>query len=77
MLVDELRELTNNSKQYQEEYERIVEKLKEVALGGLNEMKVLNNISDAVKYKLRKEGLTITHKCNLDYDLTSYDIIKW
>lgn len=24
MLVDELRELTNNSKQYQEEYEEIV-----------------------------------------------------
>ena len=26
MLVDELRELTNNSKQYQEEYEKIVKK---------------------------------------------------
>ena len=39
-------------------YKYINEKLKEVALGGLNEMKVLNNISDAVKYKLRKEGLT-------------------
>ena len=26
MLVDELRELTNNSKQYQEEYEGIVRK---------------------------------------------------
>ena len=41
MLVDELRELTNNSKQYQEEYEEIVKKLREVALGGLNEMKVI------------------------------------
>ena len=40
MLVDELRELTSNSKQYQEEYERIVEKLKEVAENGLNEMKI-------------------------------------
>ena len=77
MLVDELRELTNNSKQYQEEYEEIVRKLKEIAVGGLNEMKVMGGISDAVKYKLRKEGLTVTHKCNLDYDLTSYDLIQW
>ena len=77
MLVDELRELTNNSKQYQEEYERIVEKLKDVAAAGLNEMKVMNGISNAVKDRLTKEGLTITHKCNLDYDLTSYDLIQW
>ena len=28
MLVDELRGLTNNSKQYQEEYEDIVKKIK-------------------------------------------------
>ena len=41
MLVDELRELTNNSKQYQEEYEEIVRKLKEIAAGGLSEMKVM------------------------------------
>ena len=77
MLVDELRELTNNSKQYQEEYEGIVKKLKDIALCGLNEMKVFNGISNAVKDRLRKEGLTITHKCNLDYDLTSYDLIQW
>ena len=78
MLVDELRELTNNSKQYQEEYEGIVEKLKDVALGGLKEMKVLNNISDAVKYKLRKEGLTVTHKSELRYGQPmSYDLIEW
>ena len=77
MLVDELRELTNNSKQYQKEYEEIVRKLREVALGGLNEMKVMGGISNAVRNRLEKEGLTITHKCNLDYDLTSYDIIKW
>ena len=77
MLVDELRELTNNSKQYQEEYEEIVKKLKDIALCGLNEMKVFNGISNAVKDRLRKEGLTITHKCNLDYDLTSYDLIQW
>ena len=77
MLVDELRELTNNPKQYQEEYEGIVKKLREVTLSGLNEMKVFNGISSAVKDRLRKEGLTITHKCNLDYDLTSYDLIQW
>lgn len=77
MLVDELRELTNNSKQYQEEYEEIVRKLREVAANGLNEMKVMGGISNAVEYRLEKEGLTVTHKCNLDYDLTSYDIIKW
>ena len=77
MLVDELRELTSNSKQYQEEYEEIVKKLKDIALCGLNEMKVYNGISNAVKDRLRKEGLTITHKCNLDYDLTSYDLIQW
>ena len=29
MLVDELRELTNNSKQYQEEYEGIIKKWRE------------------------------------------------
>ena len=77
MLVDELRELTNNSKQYQEEYEEIVKKLREVAAGGLNEMKVFNGISNPVKDRLRNEGLTITHKCDLEYDLTSYDLIQW
>ena len=77
MLVDELRELTNNSKQYQEEYEEIVRKLKEIAAGGLNEMKVMGSISKAVRNRLEKEGLTITHKCNLDYYLTSYDLIQW
>ena len=76
MLVDELRELTNNSKQYQEEYEEIVRKLKEIASGGLNEITIMD-ISNVVKDRLRKEGLTITHKCNLDYDLTSYDLIQW
>ena len=77
MLVDELRELTNNSKQYQKEYEEIVRKLREVALGGLNEMEVFNGISNPVKDRLRNEGLTITHKCDLEYDLTSYDLIEW
>ena len=78
MLVDELRELTNNSKQYQEEYEEIVRKLKEVALGGLNEMKLMNGISNAVKARLRNEGLSITHKCGLEYGKPiSYDLIQW
>ena len=76
MLVDELRELTNNSKQYQEEYEEIVRKLKEIASCGLNEMKVMD-MSKQVRSRLEDEGLTITHKCNLDYDLTSYDLIQW
>ena len=76
MLVDELRELTNNSKQYQEEYERIVEKLKEVAENGLNEMKIID-MSKQVRSRLEKEGLAVIHKCNLDYDLTSYDLIQW
>ena len=78
MLVDELRELTSNSKQYQEEYEGIVKKLREVALGGLNEMKVIGGISDAVKDRLRNEGLTVTHNCELTHGKSiSYDLIEW
>ena len=78
MLVDELRELTNNSKQYQEEYEEIVRKLREVALGGLNEMEVMGSISSVVKDRLRKEGLIITHKRELRRTLSiSYDLIEW
>ena len=78
MLVDELRELTNNSKQYQEEYEEIVKKLREIALGGLNEMKVMGGISNAVKDRLRNEGLTVTHKCELTYGQPmGYDLIEW
>ena len=78
MLVDELRELTNNSKQYQEEYEGIVKKLRDVALGGLNEMKVMGGISNAEKDKIRNEGLTVKHKTELiDGQPMGYDIIKW
>ena len=76
MLVDELRELTNNSKQYQEEYEGIVKKLREVALCGLNEMKVMD-MSKQVRSRLEDEGLTITHKCDLEYGPISYDLIQW
>ena len=78
MLVDELRELTNNSKQYQEEYEGIVKKLREIAAGGLNEMKVMGGISNAVKDRLRNEGLIITHKCELTFNQPmGYDLIEW
>ena len=78
MLVDELRELTNNSKQYQEEYEGIVKKLREVALGGLNEMKVMGNISNITKDRLKREGLSVTHKTELIHGQPiSYDLIEW
>ena len=77
MLVDELRELTNNSKQYQEEYEEIVEKLKDVAASGLNEVTIID-VSNVVRNRLEEEGLTVIHKCELVFGPpTSYDIIKW
>ena len=62
MLVDELRELTNNSKQYQKEYEDIVEKLKDVAASGLNEVTIID-VSNVVRNRLEEEGLTVIHKC--------------
>lgn len=78
MLVDELRELTNNSKQYQEEYEEIVRKLKEIAAGGLNEMKVMGNISNITKDRLKREGLSVTHKTELIHGQPmGYDLIEW
>ena len=78
MLVDELRELTNNSKQYQEEYEGIVRKLKEVALGGLNEMKVIGGISNITKDRLKREGLSVTHKTEMIHGQSmGYDLIEW
>ena len=78
MLVDELRELSNNSKQYQAEYEGIVRKLREIAAGGLNQMKVIAGISNTVKDRLRNEGLSVTHKCELVYcQPISYDLIEW
>ena len=77
MLVDELRELTNNSKQYQEEYEEIVRKLREVAENGLNEMKIID-MSKQVRSRLEREGLTVIHRCELAFgEPMSYDIIKW
>ena len=78
MLVDELRELTNNSKQYQKEYEDIVKKLREVALDGLNEMKIMGGISNAVKDRLKREGLSVTHKTELIHGQPmGYDLISW
>ena len=77
MLVDELRELTNNSKQYQEEYEDIVEKLKDVAASGLNEVTIID-VSNVVRNRLEEEGLTVIHRCESAFGQPiSYDIIKW
>ena len=77
MLVDELRELTNNSKQYQKEYEDIVRKLKEIAANGFNEITIMN-ISNVVRNKLEEEGLTVIHRCESAFGQPiSYDIIKW
>ena len=77
MLVDELRELTSNSKQYQEEYEEIVEKLKDVAASGLNEVTIIN-VSNVVRNRLEEEGLTVIHKCEVAFGQPiSFDIIKW
>ena len=77
MLVDELRELTSNSKQYQEEYERIVEKLKDVAASGLNEVTIID-VSNVVRNRLEEEGLTVIHKYESAFGQPiSYDIIKW
>ena len=77
MLVDELRELTNNSKQYQEEYEEIVKRLKEIALCGLNEITIMD-ISNVVRNRLEEEGLTVIHRCESAFGQPiSYAIIKW
>ena len=77
MLVDELRELTNNSKQYQEEYEEIVRKLRDVAASGLNEVTIIN-VSNVVRNRLEEEGLTVIHRYELTFGQPiSYDIIKW
>ena len=77
MLVDELRELTNNSKQYQEEYEEIVRKLRDAAATGLNEVTIID-VSNVVRNRLEEEGLTVIHKCELAFgEPMSYDIIKW
>ena len=77
MLIDELRELTNNSKQYQKEYEEIVKKLREVAANGFNEITIMD-VSNVVRNRLEEEGLTVIHRCESAFGQPiSYDIIKW
>ena len=77
MLVDELRELTNNSKQYQEEYEGIVKRLRIAARSGLNEITIMD-ISNVVRNMLEEEGLTVIHKFESAFGQPiSYDLIEW
>ena len=77
MLVDELRELTNNSKQYQEEYEEIVRKLRDAAASGLNEVTIID-VSNVVRNRLEEEGLTVIHKYESAFGQPiSYDLIEW
>ena len=77
MLVDELRELTNNSKQYQKEYEDIVRKLREIAANGFNEITIMD-VSNVVRNRLEEEGLTVIYRCESAFGQPiSYDIIKW
>ena len=77
MLINELRELTSKSKLYQEEYKGIVKKIKVAARSGLNKVTIID-MSDEVKNRLEKEGLTVTHEHKLLFDrLMSYDTISW
>ena len=77
MLINELRELTSKSKLYQEEYKGIVKKIKVVARSGLNKVTIID-MSDKVRNRLEKEGLTIIHEHKLLFDqLMSYDTISW
>ena len=77
MLVDELRELTSNSKQYQEEYEEIVKRLREIAANGFNEITIID-VSNVVRNRLEEEGLTVIHRCESAFGQPiSYDIIEW
>ena len=77
MLINELRELTSESKLYQEEYKGIVKKLRVSARSGLNKVTIID-MSDKVRNRLEKEGLTVTHKHKLMFDrLMSYDTISW
>ena len=73
MLVNELKKLTINSK----EYEGIVDRLRVAARSGLNKVTIID-MSDKVRNRLEKEGLTITHEHKLLFDrLMSYDTISW
>ena len=77
MLINELRELTSKSKLYQEEYKGIVEKLRVAARSSLNKVTIID-MSNEVRNRLEKEGLTVTHEYKLLFDqLMSYDTISW
>ena len=77
MLVNELRELTSKSKLYQEEYKGIIERLRVAASSGLNQITIID-MSDKVRNRLEKEGLTVIHEHKLMFDqLMSYDTISW
>ena len=77
MLINELRELTSKSKLYQEEYKGIVEKLRVTARSSLNKVTIID-MSDKVRNRLEKEGLTVIHEHKLLFDqLMSYDTISW
>ena len=73
MLVNELKKLTINSK----EYEGIVDRLRVAAKSGLNQITIID-MSNEVRNRLEREGLTITHEHKLMCDqLMSYDTISW
>ena len=56
----------------------IVKKLREVDLSGLNEMKVIGGISNITKDRLKREGLSVTHKTELIHGQPmGYDLIEW
>ena len=77
MLINELRELTSESKLYQEEYKGIIERLRVAARSGLNKVTIID-MSDKVRNRLEREGLTVTHEHKLLFDrLMSYDTISW
>ena len=77
MLINELRKLTSESKLYQEEYKGIIERLRVAASSGLNQVTIID-MSDKVRNRLEKEGLTVTHEYKLLFDqLMSYDTISW
>ena len=41
-------------------------------------LEVMGSISSVVKDRLRKEGLTVTHKRELRHNISiSYDLIEW
>ena len=73
MLINELKKLTINSK----EYKGIIERLRVAASSGLNQITIID-MSNEVRNRLEREGLTITHEHKLMCDqLMSYDTISW